>query len=126
MLAVRTHQRTRHLRKHYNLEFLKDYYGTDVSSMQIILKLYLQETPKDIATIGEHLNNNNAASAKEATHKMKANVAMLGITDPAEFITAMHFLAATDDVNQEILLKFNAFRTEVLAAMQEIKADYFS
>ena len=108
------------------MAFLSDYYGSDKVAMLTILKLYLQETPKDIASITGYLNSDNSLAAKEATHKMKTNVAMLGIADPADFITSVHFLSATEKVPEEIKLKFNAFRNEVLAALQEIERDYFS
>jgi len=113
------------LEKHYNLGFLKDYYGEDVSSMMDVLKLYLEETPKNILEIEQSLLNNNAAGAKAATHKIKTNTVMLGMTDPAGFIDAMHNQSSESAVKEELLMLFKAFKTEVMKGLNDIEEDFF-
>jgi HPt (histidine-containing phosphotransfer) domain-containing protein len=113
------------LEKHYHLDFLKDYYQDDLLSMNVVLKLYLEETPKDLEHIELSLRNNNAAEAKAATHKIKTNIAMLGIQGSAVFLDLMHELAATADVTEEVLTVFMLFKSEVLKGLNDIKNDYF-
>lgn len=114
------------MKKHYRLDFLTDYYGDDNSSMREILRLYLDETPRDIIHIEECLENRDTSGAKAATHKIKTNVAMLGIQDPAAFIEAMHGLSAEDEINDDIKGKFLAFKTEVARGLDDIKNDFFN
>src|ERR1041385_1695465 len=85
------------LERHYNLDFLKDYYGDDVSAMSVVLKLYLEETPQQVDEIEKYLLNNQIANAKAATHKIKTNLAMLGIVDPAGFVNSMHLYSENTD-----------------------------
>jgi len=112
--------------KHYNLEFLRDYYGDDDVSMQEILRLYLLETPKDLENIKSALNENNAAGAKSATHKIKTNVAMLGMKDPVGFMNEMHLHSANSDVSDKVKTLFKDFESEISAGLDEIEGDYFS
>jgi len=118
-------QSTRQLERHYNLDFLKDYYGDDMPAMSIVLKLYLEETPKQIEEIDICLLNQNVAGAKAATHKIKTNLAMLGIVDPANFINAMHLHPANRRM-EEIMPLFKLFKSELLKGMKGIENDFFS
>ena len=111
--------------KHYNLEFLKDYYGDDREAMQEILKLYLQETPRDLNKIKTALNENNAAVAKAATHKIKTNVAMLGMKDPVGFMNEMHLLSAQEDVSDKVKELYSGFETEIFRGLSDIENDFF-
>lgn len=113
------------LEKHYHLDFLKDYYQDDLLSMNVVLKLYLEETPKDLEHIELSLTGNNAAEAKAATHKIKTNIAMLGIKGSAVFLDDMHHLAPDAAITEEILTVFRQFKSEVLKGLNDIKNDYF-
>ena len=111
--------------KHYHLDFLKEYYEDDILSMNIVLKLYLEETPKDLEHIESSLESNNATEAKAATHKIKTNIAMLGIQGSAVFLDLMHEHKADAEVTKEILSVFSLFKSDVLKALSDIKNDYF-
>lgn len=113
------------MEKHYDLEFLRDYYGDDQAAMLEILRLYLQETPKDLNNIKTALHSNNSAAAKAATHKIKTNVAMLGMKDPVEFMLAMHLHSAKDDVSEKVKTLFVDFEAAVLRALSDIERDFF-
>jgi HPt (histidine-containing phosphotransfer) domain-containing protein len=114
------------MERHYNLDFLKDYYGDDMPAMSIVLKLYLEETPKQLEEIEMHLLNKNVAGAKAGTHKIKTNLAMLGIVDPANFINAMHQHAADNNDFEGIMPLFKLFKSELLKGMKDIESDFFS
>ena len=120
------HQSTPHMERHYNLDFLKDYYGDDMPAMSIVLKLYLEETPKQLEEIEMYLVSKNVAGAKAATHKIKTNLAMLGIVDPANFISAMHLHAADNIELEGIMPLFKSFKSELLKGMKDIESDFFS
>src|SRR6185503_12676377 len=105
-------QNARQLERHYNLDFLKDYYGDDLPAMSIVLKLYLEETPKQIDEIETCLLNNDVAGAKAATHKIKTNLAMLGVVDPANFIHAMHLKVPNSSL-EEIMPLFKVFKSQL-------------
>ena len=112
------------MEKHYSLDFLKDYYGDDAEAMSHVLKLYIEETPKELQRIEICLNNNDAAGAKAVVHKMKTNIAMLGIVDHVHFINAIHLQSAESDVAEEIQGLFHAFKSEVLLALRDIENDF--
>lgn len=111
--------------KQYDLYFLNDYFDNDMEAIYPILKMYLEETPKELATIESCLENNNPAAAKAATHKIKTNISMLSIRDQSNFVNAMHLLDAKDAINDTIVLQFRNFKSTVLAALEEMKADFF-
>ena len=113
------------MEKHYNLEFLIDYYGDDRESMRQILQLYLQETPKDLNTIKSALYGNDATAAKAATHKIKTNVAMLGMKDPAGFMNEMHLHSGQSDVSDLVKNLFNDFEAEISRGLRSIESDFF-
>ena len=113
------------MEKHYNLEFLRDYYGDDRDAMREILNLYLQETPKDLLNIKTALQKNNASVAKAATHKIKTNVAMLGMKDPADFMNEMHLHSAQVDVSEKVKTLFIEFEAEIMLGLNDIEEDYF-
>jgi len=125
-MFVSPNQSTPHLERHYNLDFLKDYYGDDLPAMNIVLKLYLEETPKQVEEIENCLLNHNVAGAKAATHKIKTNLAMLGIVDPGNFVHAMHLHAADNSDVGDVMRLFNLFKTELLKGMKDIDEDFFS
>lgn len=112
--------------KHYSLEFLDDYYGDDQVAMREILRLYLQETPKDLRHIRESLHGNLAAAAKAATHKIKTNVAMLGMKDPVGFMNAMHLHSAREEVSENVKTLFEEFEAEINRGLADIRRDFFS
>jgi len=121
-----TFQNTRHLKRHYNLDFLESYYGDDVSAMMEVLKLYLQETPKELEKIESSLLDHNPTEAKAITHKIKTNITMLGIVDPTNFINTMRLHDPDVDGEEEIITLFKSFKLEVLKGMKEIEMDFFS
>ncbi|HYV93194.1 MAG TPA: hypothetical protein VE978_15580 [Chitinophagales bacterium] len=94
--------------------------------MNIVLKLYLEETPKQVEEIENCLLNHNVAGAKAATHKIKTNLAMLGIVDPGNFVHAMHLHAADNSDVGDVMRLFNLFKTELLKGMKDIDEDFFS
>jgi HPt (histidine-containing phosphotransfer) domain-containing protein len=111
--------------KKYDLEFLKDYYGDDQEAMVEILQLYLQETPRDLSNIKTALHTNHAAAAKAATHKIKTNVAMLGMKDPVDFMLEMHLHSAQADVSDKVKKLFVEFEAAIMQGLSEIEKDYF-
>ncbi len=111
--------------KNYDLAFLKDYFNDDTSSIATILKMYLNETPKELLAIEYSILSKDIAAAKAATHKIKANVAMLGLHDSTSFIDNMHLLQPSDSVPEDVRFQFLVFKQEVLSALEEIKADFF-
>ncbi len=111
--------------KNYDLAFLKDYFNDDTSSIEMILRMYLDETPKEISAIETSLLNEDISGAKAATHKLKANVAMLGLHDSTSFIDNIHLLEPSDSVPEDVRFQFLIFKQEVLSALEEIKADFF-
>jgi len=125
MIATRNYLTTFDLTKHYNLQFLKDYYDEDISSMKTILHLYLEETPKELELIQRSLESNDAATAKATTHKIKTNITMLGIKDHGNFVEAMHLLGATENVPNKIIALFKAFNLETMKGLQQIEEDFF-
>jgi hypothetical protein len=112
------------LEKHYSLDFLKDYYGDDMEAMTHVLRLYIEETPKELERIENCLKNNDAAGAKAVVHKMKTNVAMLGIVDHDHFINAIHLQSPEGDVAEEIHILFRGFKSEVMLALKNIENDF--
>ena len=111
--------------KQYDLYFLNDYFDNDMQAIYPILKMYLEETPKELELIESCLQNNNPAAAKAATHKIKTNISMLSIRDQSNFVNDMHLLDVNEDIKERIRLQFMNFKSTVLAALQEMKSDYF-
>ncbi len=111
--------------KQYDLYFLNDYFDNDMKAIYPILKMYLEETPKELSTIESCLRNNNPEAAKAATHKIKTNISMLSIRDQSNFVNDMHHLNVTEEISEGIRLQFMDFKSTVLSALQEMKADFF-
>jgi hypothetical protein len=111
--------------KQYDLYFLNDYFDNDMQAIYPILKMYLEETPKELEIIESCLQSNNPAAAKAATHKIKTNVSMLSIRDKSNFVNDMHLLDVKDDITEGIRLQFMNFKSIVLSALQEMKSDFF-
>lgn len=110
--------------KQYDLYFLNDYFDNDMQAIYPILKMYLEETPKELSTIESCLQNNNPAAAKAATHKIKTNISMLSIRDQSNFVNDMHHLNVTEEISDGIRLQFRDFKSTVLSALQEMKSDF--
>ena len=90
-----------------------------------ILKLYIQETPKDLQLIETSLLENDMGGAKAGTHKIKTNLAMLGIRDPADFMAAMHNFPATAEVTENVMKLFASFKSELMTGLEEMEKDFF-
>jgi len=71
------------------------------------------------------LNENNAAVAKAATHKIKTNVAMLGMRDPVGFMNEMHLLSTQEDVSDKVKELYIGFETEIFRGLSDIENDFF-
>lgn len=113
------------LEKRYDLKFLYDYYGDDLASLREVLLLFLQETPELLLDIGRHLKAGSMEQARAATHKIKTNLAMLGIADRAGFMDHLHRAPDTGERTGETELLFTVFCREVELALSEIRADFF-
>ena len=111
--------------KQYDLYFLNDYFDNDMQAIYPILKMYLEETPKELELIESYLQSNSPAAAKAATHKIKTNVSMLSIRDKSNFVNDMHLLDVNGDITEGIRIQFRDFKSAVLSAMKEMKSDYF-
>ncbi len=110
--------------KSYNLLFLNEYYGEDIPAMKVVLSLYLEETPKELRRIQLNLESNNMQEVKKLTHKIKTNIAMLGIGDPKNFIGQVQKLQKVSEVQPEVLSSFNAFQQNLVTALNEIRMDF--
>ena len=113
------------MEKHYDLNFLREYYGEDLDAMKPLLQLYIEETPKEIHNIEKSLSGNDASGAKAATHKVKTNVTMMGIRNTSAFIDAMHKHKADASVSEEVIQLFNPFKAAVLSAVDQLQKDFF-
>ncbi|MEO6166629.1 MAG: hypothetical protein ABIO46_10725 [Chitinophagales bacterium] len=111
--------------RQYDLFFLNDYFDNDLESILPILKMYLEETPKELASIESCLIRNDIAAAKAATHKIKTNVSMLSIRDQSSFINDMHLLNVDGSIPAAIKDQFAIFKGTIMAVMQEIRRDFF-
>jgi HPt (histidine-containing phosphotransfer) domain-containing protein len=111
--------------KRYDLAFLKDYFDDDMEGIVPVLEMYLEETPKELSSIEQSLQNQDTTGAKAVTHKIKTNVAMLGIQDVGTFINDIHALQATDEIDNLIIEQFEYFRQAVMAALNQIRDDFF-
>ena len=111
--------------KKYNLAFLEDYFEENGESILTILKMYLDETPKEIAIIENALLTKNTATAKAVTHKIKANIAMLGIQDKSSFVNDMHRIKNSDVITEDIVQQFEIFKKTVVEALAEVRQDFF-
>ncbi|MCS6990668.1 MAG: Hpt domain-containing protein [Chitinophagales bacterium] len=112
--------------RRYDLKFLYDYYGEQTAALREVLQLFLQETPELLQEIGAHLTSGRVELARSATHKIKTNLAMLGIADPAGFVDHMHQLKDRRALPGETMLLYNIFRREVEMALQQIREDFFN
>lgn len=111
--------------KQYSLFFLNDYFDNDIEAILPILKMYLEETPKELLNIENCLRRGDTASAKAGTHKIKTNISMLSIRDQSSFVHDMHLLPAAEIISVSIMDKFEVFKSTVEEALTEIKYDYF-
>ena len=114
------------MEKQYDLGFLKDYFNDDLESILPILHLYLEETPRELSLIESYLLKNETAAAKAATHKIKTNIAMLGIQNTGSFINDMHLLKADDKITGAHLNSFMQFKKAVNDGLEEMSRDFFS
>jgi len=112
--------------KLYDFAFLKDYFDSDMKLILPVLEMYLQETPKEISKIEESLRRGDAVTAKAGAHKIKTNVAMLGIRDRSTFINDMHLLNPSGMITSLILQQFEQFKTDVASGLSQIREDFFS
>lgn len=112
--------------KLYDLAFLHDYFDDDGASILPILTMYLEETPKELSTIQSSLHGNETAAAKAGTHKIKTNVAMMGIRDNSTFVNDMHLLQPNDEITKELMQQFEQFKQSVTLALQQIQEDFFT
>ena len=114
------------MEKHYDLAFLNDYFDDDVNAILPILTMNLEETPKELLSIQNSLLKNETAAAKAGTHKIKTNVAMMGIHDRSTFVNDMHLMKPTDEITEGVLQQFEQFKEAIGTALQEIREDFFS
>ena len=113
------------MEKLYNLAFLYDYFYDDGTSILPILTMYLEETPKELLSIQNSLHEKETAAAKAGTHKIKTNVAMMGIRDSSTFVNDMHLMQPADEITNELMQQFEHFKESVTLALQQIQEDFF-
>ena len=111
--------------KLYDLAFLKDYFDDDTKSILPVLEMYLEETPKEILKFEDSLKRNDTAAAKACAHKIKTNVAMLGIRDTSTFINDMHLLSPAGVITRENRQQFERFKADVTSGLDQIQKDFF-
>ncbi len=109
--------------KLYDLAFLEDYYNQEPEFINHILKLYIQDTPSMLQEMTTYVQEKNWKQFKALAHKIKTNTMMMGIKGVQEFFKASSAMNSDHEEHAEMHLAFNAFKHNMLQALEQIKQD---
>ena len=85
--------------------------------------MYLDYTPKLIEDINMEIKNKNIMAAKAATHKVKTDIMMLGITSVQDFFTLMSSQNADQVDFEKTETEFLKFKQTVSKGLSELKSE---
>ena len=109
--------------KKYDLSFLIDMLEGDVESIKEIIDIFIKNTPEIISSIGLHIEKTNWEAASEEAHKVKSSLKLFLLNDEAEIAYFIEKNGANKTNLDEIKVKYQELKNNVLSACEEIKLD---
>ena len=106
-----------------NLNFATEQYGGDMVFLKTILSMYLTYTPTILADIEKEIASRNIMAAKAATHKIKTDIMMMGISGVQDYYTLMSSQNAEHVDFEKTESYFATFKQRVTAGLNELKAE---
>lgn len=106
-----------------NLSFVKEQYGGDDDFLKKLLAMYLDYTPKLISEIENQIEMKDIMAAKAATHKVKTDILMLGISSCQDFFSLMSSQNADHVDFEKTKIAFSDFKNTVTAGLAELKTE---
>ncbi|MFT5751490.1 MAG: HPt (histidine-containing phosphotransfer) domain-containing protein [Flavobacteriales bacterium] len=111
------------MKRHYNLEKVREIAGGDDSFVVIIVQTFLEEIPPDVASMESAIANDNHKMAYQFAHKMKPNFDMFGI-DLLKQIAAMEKWSASSKSTDFIQPQLDDIVSVVALVLAELKEDF--
>ena len=109
---------------HYNLAKVHAISENDTDFVLQILKLFVQEIPKDLLSIKEAINDKNYQNAYQFSHKIKPSLDLLGMNIAFEENVCVENWTRENGKKKEIKDTFKSLEHHVEKAVREIKKDF--
>ena len=104
-----------------DLNHLKELTKENEERMQKYIGIFLQNVPHDIEMLKRNFNEKNYEGFKDTAHKIKGNVAYMGIKNLAELFNSAEY-GKLEELKQEEFEKiYNDIASTCLAAIDELK-----
>jgi HPt (histidine-containing phosphotransfer) domain-containing protein len=111
------------MKRHYDLEKVREIAGGDDSFVVIIVQTFLEEIPPDMESMQSAIANDNHKMAYQFAHKMKPNLDMFGI-DLLKQIAAMEKWSASSKSTDFIQPQLDDIVNTLTIVLAELKEDF--
>lgn len=104
-----------------DLNHLKELTKENEERIQKYIGIFLQNVPQDLEQLREHYRNRNFAGFREISHKIKGNVAYMGIKNLTELFTSAEYGNLEQLTETEFKQIFENIETTCESAIQELQ-----
>lgn len=105
--------------KFCDLSFLKKTFGNDTETIQSVLQIFIEDTPKDYELLKQYIYIKDQKLIKETAHKLKSSFKTLGLQKESELL--QHIEKYSDEHNfHEIAESFRELDTSYPQIIEEI------
>lgn len=109
---------------HYNLAKVHEISDNDTDFVVEILKLFVQEVPKDLLQMKAAINEKMHEQAYQFAHKIKPSLDLLGMTIAYEENICVENWTRENGKKKEIKDTFKSLEHHIEKAVKEIKKDF--
>ena len=109
---------------HYNLAKVHAISENDTDFAMHILKLFVQEVPKDLLELKEAINAKNYQAGYSFAHKIKPSLDLLGMTIAFDESVVVENWTKENGKKKEIKDTFKSLESHIERAVKEIRKDF--
>ena len=109
-----------------DLSYLKSMSAGDNNLIKEMIDIFKEQVPEFISEMKLAINNNDSKAMASVAHKAKSSVAIIGITELAEFLKTLEIIATNNERKDEYPEFLNYFETtskEAIKLLNKISLD---
>jgi len=111
-------------RKLYNLEYLIDSMGNDPEAIKMMIEVFLEYTPQDLAALNLALQENDLHKIAFHGHKMKSSVGTLRVDDIKNLLQSIDKPEKTEALKDQLPDIIKKINEVLFIVFDQLKRDF--
>jgi HPt (histidine-containing phosphotransfer) domain-containing protein len=111
-------------KKLYNLEYLIETMGNDPEAIKMMVEVFLEYTPQDLAALNLAFQENDLRKVAFHAHKMKSSLAALRIDDLKNLMLSIDKPDKTEAIKDELPAIIQKVNEVLTVVFDQLKSDF--